>query len=125
MAPYWVRPGNSFLGGWMADRKGKAEKNEAAEQAYSDEKRLGEALTRLNEEFSKEMKARPYLIAVASGYEIKKEDDLSQFAPQWAWRSNVYVNNEGGRKVVEFLAGQLADIVEHPERGVKKQYKLK
>ena len=109
----------------MADKKNKAEKNESKEQTYADEKKLGEALTRLNEEFSKEMKTRPYLIAIASGYEIKKEGEVSQFAPQWAWRSNVFVENEGGKKVVEFLASQLEDVLENPERGVKKQYKLK
>jgi len=110
----------------MADKKNKAEKAETKEQAvYKDEKMLGEALTRLNDELLKEMKARPYLIVVASGYEIGKEGELSKFAPQWAWRSNVFVNNEGGKKIVEFLSNQLGDAVEHPEKGVKAQYRMK
>ena len=109
----------------MADRKNKAEKTDAAVQEYADEKKLGEALTRLNEGLSKEMGIRPYLIVIASGYEIGKEGELSKFAPQWAWRSNVFVNNESGKQLIGFLSSQLGDAVERPEKGVKAQYRMK
>lgn len=110
----------------MSEKKNSAQKDENEGQTtYKDEKALGKTLTRLNDELLKEMKTRPYLIVVASGYEVGKDGELSKFAPQWAWRSNVFVNNEGGKRIVEFLADQLKDAVEHPEKGVKAQYKIK
>jgi hypothetical protein len=44
-------------------------------------------------------------------------------APQWAWRSNVFIGTEDSGKMAEFLADQLKDVSDDPERGVRKKYK--
>ncbi|MEM4633681.1 MAG: hypothetical protein QW275_00845 [Candidatus Anstonellaceae archaeon] len=91
----------------------------------SDEKKLGEVVSKLNETLMEEMKGRPYLLIVTTGYEIGKEGEKSLLASQWAWRSNVYINAPESKTLMDFLVGQLKDAVEHPENGVKKQYKMK
>ncbi len=97
---------------------------EKKEKKKHDENTLGKIVDKMNGQMADEMEGRPYLFVVATGYELEKEGDTSKFAPQWSWRTNVYLGKEDGKKLMVFLSNQLQEVVEHPERGVKKQYKL-
>ncbi|MFA6328082.1 MAG: hypothetical protein WCY41_01405 [Candidatus Micrarchaeia archaeon] len=90
---------------------------------FANDKKLAELLEKLDKEFMKEMAGRPYLLVATSGYEIGRDGDKSTLASQWSWRSNVLVGSEEGGKMADFLAGQLKDVADHPEYGVKKRYK--
>jgi hypothetical protein len=102
----------------MADKKKDEKKTD-----FANDKKLSELLERLDKEFLKEMAGRPYLLVATSGYEIGKDGDKSTLASQWSWRSNVLIGTEDSDKMAEFLAGQLKDVSDHPEYGVKKRYK--
>jgi predicted DsbA family dithiol-disulfide isomerase len=103
----------------MADNKKKEEKK----TEFAGEKKLGELLEKFDKEFRKEMEGRPYLLTVTSGYMIGQENDKATLAAQWSWRSNVIIGGEDSERMVEFLTGQLKEVAEHPEYGVKKKYK--
>lgn len=92
---------------------------------FTEENRLGEIVTKLHGQLADEMKGRPYLMVVTTGYEIGKDGEKSLMAAQWAWRSNVYLCKDEGKAIMGFLVGQLSEAAEHPEGGIKKQYKLK
>jgi len=106
----------------MADKK---EDKKAEKMTFSEEKKLGELVTKLHGQLADEMKGRPYLMVVTTGYEIGKEGEKSLMAAQWAWRSNVFIDRPESKPLMNFLVGQLSDATDHPENGVKKQYKLK
>ena len=97
---------------------------EKTEKKFADDKKLGELLAKANEQIGKELKGRPYLLVIASGYpvEYSESEGKSKLAAQWSWRSNVIVNNEDGPRVMEFLAEQLKDVTDHPESGIKAKY---
>ncbi len=105
----------------MADKK--KEEKEEAKLEFVDEKKLGALVEKLDVELRKEMVGRPYLLAVTTGYVVKSEGDKATLAAQWSWRSNVLVGSEDSDKMAEFLAGQLKDVSDHPEYGVKKKYR--
>lgn len=98
----------------MADEKGKNE--------FKGEKRLGELAEKVNKELSEGLKGRPYLVAIATGYELEHIEGKSRLAAQWSWRTNVIIGSEDGEKVMEFLSNQLKEVVEHPQDGVKAKY---
>jgi hypothetical protein len=100
----------------------KTKKEEKLTDLKGDSK-LGELVEKFEKEFRKEMAGRPYLLAVTSGYVIGNEGDKATLAAQWSWRSNVIVGAEDSEKMMDFLSGQLKDVAEHPEYGVKKKYK--
>ena len=102
----------------MAD---KTKKEEKLTDLKGDHK-LGELVEKFEKEFRKEMAGRPYLLAVTSGYVIGNEGDKATLAAQWSWRSNVIVGAEDSGKMIDFLSGQLKDVADHPEYGVKKKY---
>ena len=102
----------------MADKKKEERKID-----FANDDKLAKLLERLDKEFLKEMAGRPYLLVATSGYEIGKDGDKSTLAAQWSWRSNVLIGTEDSDKMAEFLAGQLKDVSDHPEYGVKKKYK--
>ncbi len=102
----------------MADKK-----KEETKVDFANDKKLTELLEKVDKEFQKEMAGRPYLLVATSGYEIGKDGDKSTLAAQWSWRSNVLIGKEDADKMAEFLAGQLKDVSDHPEYGVKKRYK--
>ena len=102
----------------MADKK-----NEEKRKEIANDKKLAELLEKFDKEFHKEMAGRPYLLVATSGFEIGRDGEKSTLASQWSWRSNVLVGTEDSDKMAEFLAGQLKDVAEHPEYGVKKKYK--
>ncbi|MCX8197857.1 MAG: hypothetical protein N3F07_01530 [Candidatus Micrarchaeota archaeon] len=100
-------------------------KSEEKKERFSEEKRLGEIASKLNEKLMEEMKGRPYLMVIATGYEIGREGEKSLLASQWAWRSNVYIGAPESKTLMGFLIEQLKDAAEHEEVGIKKQYKMK
>ena len=105
----------------MAEKKDeKKQEKKAGQDAL-----LGDMLDRFNGELADAMAGRPYLLMLTTGYEIGKEGEKSLLAAQWGWRSNVFVGNDDGKKIMEFLLSQLRDAETHPENGVKKQYRLK
>ncbi len=105
----------------MADKKNK-EKEE--KKKFPDEDKLPKLMEKVHGEFLDGMKGRPYLMVVASGYEIGKDGDKSKIAAQWSWRSNLFVNSEEAKSLMKFLISQLKDAVDHPEGGIKKKYDL-
>lgn len=102
----------------MAENKKKAAVIDPAE-----EKKLSKLLEKLDAEFAKEMAGRPYLLIATSGYPVEQEGDKATLAAQWSWRSNVRIGTEDSDRMVDFLTGQLKDVADHPEYGVKKTYK--
>jgi|GEM_PF-914836 len=108
----------------MAEGKGEAENKGAAKQGEKDEGRLAKLIGELNAELGKGMGARPYLLVVATGYPVGSDGEMTRFAPQWAWRANVFVENEGGKEVIGFLCDQLKEVSDNPQHGVKKAYGL-
>jgi len=105
----------------MADKKKEAK--EEAKTEFPDEKKLGQLVEKFDAELRKELAGRPYLLAVASGYVMGSEGDKATLAAQWSWRSNVLIGTEDSDKMAEFLAGQLKDVADHPEYGVRKKYR--
>jgi hypothetical protein len=110
----------------MAEKKDekKAEEKKKGSLAVG-EGQLPEVVDRVNEILSKEFAGRPYLMVVATGYEIGNDGDKSTFAAQWSWRSNVIMGSEGGERLATFLSDQLQEAANHPENGVKKTYAKK
>jgi len=102
----------------MADKKKEERKID-----FANDDKLAKLLEKVDKEFLKEMAGRPYLLVATSGYEIGKDGDKSTLAAQWSWRSNVLIGTEDSDKMADFLAGQLKDVSDHPEYGVKKKYK--
>ncbi|MFA6907978.1 MAG: hypothetical protein WC263_04080 [Candidatus Micrarchaeia archaeon] len=103
----------------MAENKKKEEKK----IDFANDDKLAKLLEKFDKEFAREMAGRPYLLVATSGYEIGKDGDKSTLASQWSWRSNVLIGTEDSDKMADFLAGQLKDVSDHPEYGVKKKYK--
>ena len=100
-----------------------AEKKDGEQpKQYPEEEKLGKIVDKINGELADEMKGRPYLFVVATGYELGKEGVTSRLAAQWSWRSNVYVGKEEGKALMEFLSNQLRDAAGHPETGIRKVY---
>ena len=100
-------------------------KEEKKPGKFSEEGKLSEIVNKAHGEIADSMNGRPYLLVVATGYEIGKEGEKSLLAAQWAWRSNVFVDRPESGKLMEFLAGQLREVADHPESGVKKSYRIK
>lgn len=105
----------------MAEKKD----GKKTEKKFAQEEKLGELLTKFNGELADAMAGRPYLMVVTTGYEIGKDGEKSLMAAQWGWRSNVFLDKDEGKRIMEFLLSQLKDAETHPENGVKKQYRLK
>jgi hypothetical protein len=94
-------------------------------EKFSEEKKLVELANKFNDELLEKMNGRPYLLVIASGFEIGKKEDKSLFTSQWTWRSNVFIGKEESKKLMEFLISQLKDAVEDQENGIKKKYGFK
>lgn len=102
------------------------------EKIIEDEKRVKKLFDEFNDKLITEVKGRPYLLVLATLYEVERQGDSSKMAGQWNWRSNIYDKEEGrkkvdieaGRKMMGVLVEQLDDAVNRDEIGVKKKYKL-
>ena len=97
-------------------------KEEKKPGKFSEEGKLSEIVNKAHGEIADSMNGRPYLLVVATGYEIGKEGEKSLLAAQWAWRSNVYKDKEEGGKLMTFLISQLPDVLDDSEIGVRKSY---
>jgi hypothetical protein len=107
----------------MADNKNV--KKEEKKTTITGQEKIPELLAKANEVFAKEMVGRPYLLVVASGFEIGNEGNRSRIAAQWAWRSNVIVGSEDGPAVADFFCNQLREVADDQKHGVKAKYKKK
>lgn len=98
----------------------------ADEKKGADEqKKLGELVEKVNKELQIELKGKPYVIVIASCYEIGHTEDRSELGPLWGWGSNVLVGSKDGPSVAKFLGDQLKDVVNDPQSGINKAYKIK
>lgn len=102
-----------------------AEKKTEKKDKFAGEEKLSEAVGKIDAELRKELGTRPYLLVVATGYELGREGHDVTLAAQWSWRSNVIIGGTDSEKMAEFLSNQLKEAVEHPEHGVKKTYSKK
>lgn len=100
-------------------------KEEKAKPTGIGQNQLSEVVDKANELLLKELSTRPYLVVVATGFEMGRDGEKTILAAQWSWRSNVIAGSEDGEKMADFLAGQLREAVEQPEKGVKKFYRKK
>ena len=102
------------------------------EKLVEDEKKVGELVDKLNGEISLEVNGRPYLLVLATLYEVERDGNKSKIAAQWNWRSNIESRTEGrkesdieaGKKLIQLLVDQLTDVAERQEGGIKKHYRL-
>lgn len=102
------------------------------EEIKKDEEKIRGIVDRFNGELIKEMEGKPYLLVLATLHEIEREGGKSKLAAQWNWRSNIDPREEGrpkkeietGRVMMKFLTERLKDVVESPEGGIRKKYKL-
>lgn len=115
----------------MAETKNNG-KEDITAKLTEDEAKIASIVDKFNEELIKEMEGKPYLLVLATLHEVDREGDKSKLATQWNWRSNIDAREEGrsekeieaGRVMMKFLVERLKDVVEHPEGGIRKKYKL-
>jgi hypothetical protein len=106
----------------MIDRKKIAE----------EEEKISKLVDKLNAEVSQGAGGRPYLLVLATLFEVEREGDKSKIAGQWNWRSNIDSRTEGrkpqdietGKRMMQLLVDQLSDITQRPQGGIKTHYKL-
>lgn len=98
----------------------------------ANEEKIRALVDKFNNELIVEMDGKPYLMVLATLHEIGRDGGKSKLATQWNWRSNIDPREEGrskkevetGRIMMKFLTERLKDVVDHPEGGLKKKYKL-
>lgn len=97
-----------------------------------DEEEVRKIVDEFNDKLIKAANRRPYLLVLATLYEVDREGGKSKIAGQWNWRSNVNSEEAGrkkedvdiGKQMVSLLADQLKDAVERPKVGVREKYGL-
>ena len=109
----------------MAEKRSEKELRE-------EEAKIAGIVDTFNNELIVEMAGKPYLLILATLHEVDREGDKSKLATQWNWRSNIDSRTEGrpqkdieaGKTMMKFLVERLPEVVDHPEGGIKKRYKL-
>jgi len=104
----------------------------SAKEIEEDEKKLAETLDSANRLLAEQIKGRPYLLVLATLYEVDRSGDKSKVAGRWSWRSNIISKTEGRRKedvengkaFMRLLVEQLKDAAERPGIGIKARYEL-
>ena len=115
----------------MADKKGDA-KADLTKRLEEQEQRLNTFVDKVNGELLVEMDGKPYLLILATLHEVDREGGKSRMAAQWNWRSNIDPREEDrpkkdvevSRTLMKFLTERLNDVLDHPEGGIRKKYKL-
>ncbi|VVC00301.1 Uncharacterised protein [uncultured archaeon] len=115
----------------MADKKNETDAD-IQKALAEDEEKIRKLVEETNEKFLKEMDGKPYLFVVSTLHEVGRDGDKSRLAAQWNWRSNIDSREEGrakkevetGRTLMKFLSDRLNEVVNHPEYGIKKKYKI-
>jgi hypothetical protein len=95
-----------------------------------DEESIRKIVDEFNEKLIKAANRRPYLLVLATLYEVDREGDKSKIAGQWNWRSNVNSNEEGrkkedieiGKQMMGLLADQVKDALDRPKIGIRERY---
>jgi len=114
----------------MTDKK--KEKDDIEASLIQEETRISSIVEKYNEELLAEMSGKPYLLVLATLHEVDREGGKSKLAAQLNWRSNIDARTEGrsqkdveaGKVMMKFLIERLDEVVNHPEGGIKKKYKM-
>lgn len=97
-----------------------------------DEEKMAKLVDELNAKIMENVNGRPYLLVLASLYEMERQEGKSKVAGQWNWRSNIMSKEEGrgkdaietGKQLMSLLTDQITDALDRKEVGVKERYKL-